>query len=76
MYGMNISVKKYPKNADDWSWPNRIVWEYIAMLQDFDAYKERIKELEKENEIEKQNEIKRRIKNLEDRLKTLRNELN
>ena len=66
--------KKYPKYGDDWTWPNRIVWEYIAMLQDFDAYKERIKELEKENEIEKQNAIKERIKTLEDIIKTLKKE--
>lgn len=67
--------KSYPKTADDWSWPNRIVWEYIAMLQDFDTYKERVETQEKTMEIERRNAIKERIKNLENVLKTLKNEL-
>ena len=67
--------KTYPKDADDWSWPNRIVWEYIFMLQDFDTYKERVETREKTMEIERRNAIKERIKNLENALKTLKNEL-
>lgn len=63
--------KNYPKEADEWSWPNRIAWEYIPMLQDFDAYKERIKT----REIEKRKAIQERIKNLENELKALKNEL-
>ena len=67
--------KSFPKDADDWSWPNRIVWEYISMLQDFDTYKERVETREKTMEIERRNAIKERIKNLENALKTLKNEL-
>lgn len=67
--------KNYPKDADDWSWPNRIVWEYMAMLQDFDTYKERVETREKTMEIERRKAIKERIKNLENALKALKNEL-
>lgn len=60
---------EYP--TTEWTWSDRIVYEYIAMLQDFDAY------MEKENKksAERRKGIEDRINELEKELKKLKDEL-
>lgn len=60
---------EYP--TTEWTWSDRIVYEYIAMLQDFDAYMEK----EKEKSAQRRKGIEDRINELENELKKLKDEL-
>ena len=60
---------EYP--TEGWTWPDRIVWEYIPMLEDFEAYQEK----EKQKSAERRKGIEDRINELEKELKKLKDEL-
>lgn len=60
---------EYP--TEGWTWSDRIVWEYIPMLQDFDAYQER----EKQKSAKRRKGIEDRINELEKELKKIKDEL-
>ena len=57
---------EYP--TTEWTWADRIVYDYILMLQDIDAYNER----ETKKATEKRKSIEDRIAQLESELKKLR----
>lgn len=59
------------KGTEGWSWPDRIVYEYIPMLTDFAAYKAKKDEIKKKN---KENTMER-IKKLEQELAELKNKV-
>ena len=60
---------EYP--TTEWTWSDRIVWEYIPMLQDFEAYQEK----EKQKSVQHRKCIEDRINELEKELKKLKDEL-
>ena len=60
---------EYP--TEGWTWSDRIVWEYIPMLQDFEAYQER----EKQKSAKRRKGIEDRINELEKELKKIKDEL-
>ena len=60
---------EYP--TTEWTWSDRIVYEYIAMLQDFEAYQEK----EKQKSEQHRKGIEDRINELEKELKKLKDEL-
>ena len=60
---------EYP--TTEWTWADRIVYEYIAMLQDFDAYMEK----EKQKSAQRRKGIEDRINELEKELKKLKDEI-
>lgn len=60
---------EYP--TTEWTWSDRIVYEYIAMLQDFEAYQEK----EKQKSEQHRKGIEERINELEKELKKLKDEL-
>ena len=63
------SHDEYP--TEGWTWSDRIVWEYIPMLRDFDAYQER----EKQKSDKRRKGIEDRINELEKELKKIKDEL-
>ena len=60
---------EYP--TSEWTWADRIVYEYIPMLQDFEAYQEK----EKQKSTKRRKSIEARINELEKELKKLKDEL-
>ena len=60
---------EYP--TEGWTWGDRIVWEYIPMLQDFEAYQEK----EKQKSEKHRKCIEDRINELENELKKIKDEL-
>lgn len=60
---------EYP--TAEWTWSDRIVWEYIPMLQNFEAYIEN----EKQKSAQRRKGIEDRINELEQVLKKLKDEL-
>jgi hypothetical protein len=60
---------EYP--TTEWTWSDRIVYEYIPMLQDFEAYQEK----EKQKSAQRRKGIEDRINELERELKKLKDEL-
>ena len=65
----NYLHDEYP--TEGWTWGDRIVWEYIPMLQDFEAYQEKEKQKSKKH----RKCIEDRINKLENELKKIKDEL-
>lgn len=66
----NYLHDEYP--TEGWTWGDRIVWEYIPMLQDFEAYQEKEKQKsEKHRECieDRINELEKELKKIKDELK-------
>ena len=65
----NYLHDEYP--TEGWTWGDRIVWEYIPMLQNFEAYQEKEKQKSKKH----RKCIEDRINELENELKKIKDEL-